>query len=866
MHAYAQLDCLPLTDTVIPGCYHELLLQPAYADALALHLSSPIAQAAQPPASLPASALVSNSRITVLPRRTLLHKAIVAQALHRLAATPTHQRITQQEQHCFARLVDLLEALSVRRQWKQIPNFLRLARRVGFEQPGQQHLLTYYQGLVDVRAQRFAEGEQLLTSLIADPAVSDAIRMRAWNMCGSARFQRSEYKQAQECFTQVSLLATMLGNREYQGLVQLNNSMINNELGDYELALSQAEASLEHFNAQGNPYRIAHACYEISNNALQLGRWEEARAYLYRAAKDYTALGMPLGQAEKSWAEGLLLHVLGDTLASRRAYVACLKLAQANDTRTMVIDAHTYLGLLNQSEGRLDEALADYRAALEQVDHAKNIHTWVLISYRIGTVYEQRGDLDTAMQTYAHAIHELEDLRYTQESVPVKLGLLETTVQLYEAMVRLCVRQGRNEDAFNYAERARSRAFLDTLAQRLPEQADAEREHQQPLTVAAIQNQLAPDTALIAYFTIGVLPRAERMVTNLPEENKALRTLLIHKPQLLIFALTDTRLEVREIQVDPNVLWPAGRHKFSASSFAQHRKPADLHEVLIAPVAEVCAGRRLLHLIPHGPLHHVPFAALRDGSGQHLIEHSALTVAPSATVLLRKCHTRPNGLQSGLAVGYNDAKHNIECAETEAALVADLMGGVCWSGPGISVADLFKQAPALDWLHICGHAEVDQHDPMKTALVLGSSEKLSGEQIMDRLRLSGAHVVLSACTTGLSKVRPGDELFGIPRALLHAGAATVLCTLWDTEDCVAVWVMDSYYRALGQGLPPAQALRQAQIAVQRLTGREIASMLDRLAATVPAVPDILRAAAEDPDSRPFADPLSWAPFVIIGRD
>ncbi|HEU4326834.1 MAG TPA: CHAT domain-containing tetratricopeptide repeat protein [Roseiflexaceae bacterium] len=851
----------------------QLLLLPADANTVTQQLSwsltlpdAPVTRTPRPPAPPRASALVSGPRLHVLPRRTRLHKAIVARALVRLAKTPAAQRIPEQEQGCFAQMVELLEALSVRRQWKQIPFFLKLARRARLPRPEQRHRLIYYRALVAVRSNAAKKGRRLLEALIRSPQVSATVRMLAQNLMGTVWLFETKYGQALDSFERAATAARVLGNREYEGQALLNASIVRNELGDYEEASALVQRSLELFRQHGNIYRETHALVELGNNALYLGRWHEAREHFRQTQRRYQELKMRHGLASGAWHEGVLSHMLGEPQASERSYAFCLELAQASGDDVMQMDTHAYRGLLYQSEGRYSEALDEYSRALRFARELESAHNMVLISYRVGTMHEQRGELDAALECYARAIDALERLRYTQESVLVKLGLLETTVQLYEAMVRLCLALGRDEDAFNYAERARSRAFLDTLAQHAPEEADVQQEDQPPLTAADIKRRLPPDAALIAYFTIGVLPRGERMVTNLPEENRALRRLLVHKPQLLIFALTDTELHVHKAIIDPNDLWPPGDHNPSASRFVEFDLPDSLHAMLVEPVAQLCAGRRVLHLIPHGPLHHLPFAALRDGGGQSLIEHSALTVAPSATVLLRGRRTRPNALRRGLALGYNDARHGIECAETEAALVAGLMGGEYQGGADINLHRLFEQGPLLDWLHICGHAEIDHRDPMKTALVLGESARLSGDLIMDRLRLDGAHVVLSACTTGLSRVRPGDELFGIPRALLHAGASTVVCTLWDTEDCVALWVMDRYYQGLRHGLPPAQALRVAQLAVQRLTGRELAVMLDRLDATLPEVPGILRAAAEDPDGQPFADPTSWAPFVLVGRD
>jgi CHAT domain-containing protein len=81
------------------------------------------------------------------------------------------------------------------------------------------------------------------------------------------------------------------------------------------------------------------------------------------------------------------------------------------------------------------------------------------------------------------------------------------------------------------------------------------------------------------------------------------------------------------------------------------------------------------------------------------------------------------------------------------------------------------------------------------------------------LPLQAQLVTLSACETGLSKVAPGDELLGLLRGFLMAGAPTVLSTLWTVDDAHTATLMGQFYRHLLAGLRPAAALRLAQCAL-----------------------------------------------------
>ena len=159
-------------------------------------------------------------------------------------------------------------------------------------------------------------------------------------------------------------------------------------------------------------------------------------------------------------------------------------------------------------------------------------------------------------------------------------------------------------------------------------------------------------------------------------------------------------------------------------------------------------------------------------------------------------------------------------------------------------------------------------------------------------------MVLSACESGLSRVRRGDELVGFIRAFTYAGAAACVATLWRVDERSTRILMERFYRELGAGLPAGEALTQAQLYLRRLTDTEVTAIIERLPQHAggadgpygpaghpgqgPAIPRADMAHAflkgsgnpaptddERPDenqagARPFADPSYWAPFVLIG--
>ena len=68
------------------------------------------------------------------------------------------------------------------------------------------------------------------------------------------------------------------------------------------------------------------------------------------------------------------------------------------------------------------------------------------------------------------------------------------------------------------------------------------------------------------------------------------------------------------------------------------------------------------------------------------------------------------------------------------------------------------------------------------------------------LDLAGALVTLSACESGRNEVYAGDELMGLTRAFLGAGATTLVASLWLVQDETTAELMENWYEHLSEGV------------------------------------------------------------------
>jgi len=127
------------------------------------------------------------------------------------------------------------------------------------------------------------------------------------------------------------------------------------------------------------------------------------------------------------------------------------------------------------------------------------------------------------------------------------------------------------------------------------------------------------------------------------------------------------------------------------------------------------------------------------------------------------------------------------------------------------------------FVHFATHGLLDNDHPELSGLVFSLVDRegkpqegfLNLEDVYN-LSLPVDIVVLSACETGLGKQINGEGLVGLTRGFMYAGASRVVASLWKVDDAATAELMKRFYKALlKDGVPPAQALRRAQIEMRQ---------------------------------------------------
>lgn len=120
-------------------------------------------------------------------------------------------------------------------------------------------------------------------------------------------------------------------------------------------------------------------------------------------------------------------------------------------------------------------------------------------------------------------------------------------------------------------------------------------------------------------------------------------------------------------------------------------------------------------------------------------------------------------------------------------------------------------------IHFGTHGLLNSENPQLSGVVLSLVDPQDGflglTQVYN-LKLPAELVVLSACQTGLGQNVQGEGLVGLTRGFMYAETPRVVASMWSVDDAITAELMQCFYQGmLKQNLPPAAALRAAQVAM-----------------------------------------------------
>lgn len=639
--------------------------------------------------------------------------------------------------------------------------------------------------------------------------------------------------------------------------------------GDVELALNrsaEAEAAYERagvlYRVLGDMNGLAAATQGRALRDLAAQRFGEVIAGI----EPVVSL-QPPGR-ERAWSKLLLgaAHAgKGEREAARTALTDARDEFVRSDDRAGKSLALGLIAQLEADDHRSQRGLRLLREAREGARGLPAIQWWLHL--RTGRTLEAERDLDGAAAQYDSAISVVESLADWLRFDDRRAMYLEDKWEPYAALAQLLARRDRPELALAVSERMRARYLLDQLARRRsasrPEGALRAKERALSERIAALTERLLTgDAGMRGPAEVGAEETTEellavqaeyrRLLDRMREEEpdylrdlrgaavsvaaiqraldprEVLIEYLVSDDQTWIFVITSTRVEQLSTAVGQTAL--RAQVDFARWALEEQREREDLwrgalrglDDVLLDPVRAtgLLRDRRTVIIIPHLELHYLPFEALiqRDAGGdRYLVQEHDVVYAPSASVWIRSAE-RSSSYRNGV-LALAPIQDELAGTRAEVSAIHAAWGSrahVRW-GPAAG-ENALTAVPGYRVVHLATRGVLNRHNPLFSYVELhpddGNDGRLEVHEVL-RLSLPTQLLVLSACQTALGSgsvgdVPRGDDWVGLVRAFIHAGAQSVLATLWAVDDLRTADLVGQFHRRVAAGASFTQALAETK--------------------------------------------------------
>ncbi|MBD2217685.1 CHAT domain-containing protein [Calothrix sp. FACHB-1219] len=659
---------------------------------------------------------------------------------------------------------------------------------------------------------------------------------------GVEQYQISQFEAALKSWQQALIIYRQIKDRQGEGAALGNLGIAYHALGDYTKAIDYQQQLLaiareiKDRNGEGNALGNLGLAYYALGDYTKAIDYHQQHLAIALEIKDRQGEGAALGNL------GVAYRVLGDYTKAIDYQQQRLAIAREIKDRQGEGQSLGNLGIAYRALGDYTKAIDYHSSSLAIAREIKNrLGEWQSLN-NLGAAYQKSGKLPEAEKILLAGIEVLKSIRGDLgNNDAYKISIFEEQARTYRTLQQVLIAQNKINDALLISEQGRSRALVDLLNSRLSgKNALANVEPTLSLLQQIAKQQKA---TLVEYSIIYDYFKVQGK-----QETK--------ESELYIWVIKPTG-EITFRKVDLKPLWQKdntsldelvtnsresigvrGRgifQPYNPNPDQVKQRFQKLHELLINPIADLLPKNpdERVTFIPQSSLFLVPFAALQDEQGKYLIEKHTILTAPAIQVLdlTRKQRQKVSGNQA-LVVGnpimpsvspkVGEAPQQLTPlpgAETEAKEIAQLLNTKAITGKDATKAALIQKLPQARFIHLATHGLLDDFKglgvPGAVALAPDGKDNglLTANEILD-LKINAELVVLSACDTGQGKLT-GDGVIGLSRALISAGAPSVIVTLWSIPDSPSALLMGEFYRQLQKNPDKAWALRQAMLTTMK---------------------------------------------------
>ena len=619
-------------------------------------------------------------------------------------------------------------------------------------------------------------------------------------MLASAAMKRGDYQRTIEQMRWAEGFARAVGAKGAAAIAAGNRGYTYSLLGDTQEALAGFEEALRGARELGNAATQTSWLANIAGVYVAEQQFDRALQYAQQSVAVAERFGEPsrIALALSNLAQvEIELHRYTD---ARNHIDRALAIHQLIENKRELQFALLNRARIDGATGAPDVALA----TLEELTKQKDLPLRWNAQAFMARIYHQQGKSADAERMYKAALDTGDHARVESRSDDTYLFAFEANlIRFYDEWIDLLLERNRTEEALLVAERSRARTLRRDAAEVLPSLSTLARAH---------------GATILSYW---IMPQRSLVW-------------VVTGEGLSVIELPPAAAIAREIEAYRNEII----HGNSSRDSARGRH---LFQTLVEPVPPKARVGRVI-VIADGPLTGINLESLivPEPEPHYWVEDVTISYSPSLHYL--KNGPSHRSLRGSRALVMGDVPDqgaefpHLTRAGAEIESVAqhfDRRHSVVFTGNEATVsAYLTSDLCSFRVIHFAAHSTASVHSPLESSVILAKGGRLSGHEIVSA-PICAELVTVSSCNSSGRRIYVGEGMVGLAWAFLDAGARRVVAAQWEVSDSSTPKMMNDMYRALGDGRDPADALRDAKLALVH--------------------------------SRDFHNhPFYWAPFILYG--
>ena len=296
---------------------------------------------------------------------------------------------------------------------------------------------------------------------------------------GSYYLKLSDYSRALNYYSDAMDISRNTNNKKYESFCLKNISLILAQLGFHERSLDYLTAAYNLDRQVGSLLFLSQDVNNLGEAFRNKGLIFSNKADLYEAMYYFKeALDLAKRNKDKKTELKALNNIgniclnLENYQAAEKYFQSTFQIAEELQDSEALIEILNNIGICNLKIGNEEKSQRCFKEALKrggQINTSKIL--WESLFY-LGQCYEKKEAYNQALACYKNSIDAIEFLRSQIKFDYYKVGFAKNKFKVYESAIDLLCRLNKDdvsatraEEIFNIVERAKARAFLETLGE-----------------------------------------------------------------------------------------------------------------------------------------------------------------------------------------------------------------------------------------------------------------------------------------------------------------------------------------------------------------------------------------------------------------